>query len=212
MRFLTLALVIPDEEALWAARDTAALIQIVWGRTGRAVVCRWPSTAPAGGMTLWKRTQGNSSHTQHKKVHEAVGQRMFPLLCLIITPLWPIITQLHWQHAWTRHFLGHELFLNFQKSCLCYKKATKQPLQWREVNGGLVLLHKSLIATAELMHQNWLKDDSSYHCKGVHLTMVEACASGPDRCQFSLLLLLSCGLFTVSCFFTIGIPLSRAFS
>lgn len=49
---LTLALVVLDEKALWAAGDTAALMQAGWGGTGRTVVCRWPSTQPAGGMTL----------------------------------------------------------------------------------------------------------------------------------------------------------------
>lgn len=49
---LTLALAVLDKEALQAAGDTAALVQAGWGGTGRTVVCRWPSTKPAGGMAL----------------------------------------------------------------------------------------------------------------------------------------------------------------
>lgn len=47
-----MVLVVLDKEALWAGVDTAALMQAGWGGTGCAVVCRWPSTEPAGGMTL----------------------------------------------------------------------------------------------------------------------------------------------------------------
>lgn len=52
VRALTLALVVLNKEALWACGDTAALVQAGRGGTGRTVVCRWPSTLPAGGMTL----------------------------------------------------------------------------------------------------------------------------------------------------------------
>lgn len=54
VRLLTLTLVVLNEEAFWTAGDTTALMQAEWAGTGRAVVCRWSSTEPAGGMTLWK--------------------------------------------------------------------------------------------------------------------------------------------------------------
>lgn len=48
-----MALLVLDKEALWAGGDAVALVQAGGRGTGCAVVCRWPSTAPAGGMTLF---------------------------------------------------------------------------------------------------------------------------------------------------------------
>lgn len=47
-----MTLVVQDKEALRTGGNTKSLVQGGRGGTGRAVVCRWTSTLPAGGMTL----------------------------------------------------------------------------------------------------------------------------------------------------------------